>query len=44
VNWYFNRNFKMQANYDQTAFDGGGAGGTDLHTEKAIFTRMQANF
>jgi phosphate-selective porin OprO/OprP len=44
VNWYFNRNFKMQANYDQTTFDGGGAGGTNLHTEKAIFTRLQANF
>jgi phosphate-selective porin OprO/OprP len=44
VNWYFNRNFKMQANYDQTEFNGGGVGGTDLHTEKTIFTRMQANF
>jgi len=44
VNWYFNRNFKMQLNYDETEFDGGGAGGTDLRTEKAIFTRIQANF
>jgi phosphate-selective porin OprO/OprP len=44
VNWYFNRNFKMQLNYDETEFDGGGAGGTDLRTEKTIFTRIQANF
>ena len=44
ANWYFNRNFKLQFNYDQTEFDGGGAGGTDLRTEKAIFTRIQANF
>ena len=44
VNWYFNRNFKVQLNYDQTNFDGGGPGGTDLRTEKAVFTRIQANF
>jgi phosphate-selective porin OprO/OprP len=44
VNWYFNRNFKVQLNYDQTEFDGGGPGGTDQRTEKAIFTRIQANF
>jgi phosphate-selective porin OprO/OprP len=44
ANWYFNRNFKLQANYDQTEFKGGGPGGTDLRTEKAIFTRIQANF
>ena len=44
LNWYFNRNFKIQVNYDQTDFDGGGAGGTDRPTEKAIFTRFQANF
>jgi len=44
VNWYFNRNFKLQFNYDQTQFDGGGAGGTDMKTEKAVFTRIQANF
>lgn len=44
VNWYFNRNFKIQVNYDQTEFDGGGPGGSDLRTEKALFTRIQANF
>jgi len=44
VNWYFNRNFKVQANYDQTAFNGGAAAGADQPDEKAIFTRIQANF
>lgn len=44
ANWYFNRNFKLQFNYDQTQFDGGGTNGTDRNTEKAIFTRIQANF
>ena len=44
ANWYFNRNFKIQVNYDQTDFDGGGPNGSDLHTEKTIFTRFQANF
>jgi phosphate-selective porin OprO/OprP len=44
VNWYFNRNFKVQLNYDQTEFDGGGPGGTDRRTEKALFSRFQANF
>jgi len=43
VNWYFSRNFKIQVNYDQTEFDGG-AGGGDQPTEKALFTRFQANF
>ena len=44
VNWYFNRNFKIQVNYDQTKFHGGAAGGADQPTEKALFTRFQANF
>ena len=44
VNWYFSRNFKIQVNYDQTEFDGGAAGGADQPTEKALFTRFQANF
>ena len=44
INWYFNRNFKVQLNYDQTEFDGGGPGGTDMQTEKTVFTRIQANF
>lgn len=44
VNWYFSRNFKIQVNYDQTAFEGGAAAGGDQPDEKAIFTRFQANF
>jgi phosphate-selective porin OprO/OprP len=44
VNWYFSRNFKIQANYDRTEFDLGAAGGTDRPAENAIFTRFQANF
>jgi phosphate-selective porin OprO/OprP len=46
VNWYFSRNFKIQVNYDQTSFKGGGtvAQGGDKPDEKAIFTRFQANF
>jgi len=44
VNWYFSRNFKIQVNYDQTEYDGGAAAGADMATEKALFTRFQANF
>jgi len=44
VNWYFSRNFKIQFNYDETKFDGGAPGGADQPTEKALFTRFQANF
>src|SRR5258706_1378934 len=44
LNWDFNRNFKIQLNYDQTEFEGGGPGGNHLKTEKAVFTRFQANF
>ena len=46
ANWYFSRNFKIQVNYDQTEFDGGGTAaiGGDRPDEKAIFTRFQANF
>ena len=44
VNWYFSRNFKIQANYDRTAFDLGATGGADRPAENAIFTRFQANF
>lgn len=44
VNWYFSRNFKIQVNYDQTAFEGGEVAGGDRPDEKAIFTRFQANF
>jgi phosphate-selective porin OprO/OprP len=44
LNWYFNRNFKVQLNYDVTAFEGGAPNGGDAKDETAIFTRLQANF
>lgn len=44
LNWYLNRNIKLQANYDQTRFSGGAANGRDLPDEKVLFTRMQAAF
>ncbi|HWA13844.1 MAG TPA: porin, partial [Burkholderiales bacterium] len=44
LNWYFNRNFKVQLNYDVTAFEGGAPNDGDAKDEKAIFTRLQANF
>ncbi|WP_372012330.1 OprO/OprP family phosphate-selective porin [Pseudoxanthomonas sp. 10H] len=44
VNWYLNSNLKLVANYLQTGFDGGAAGGADRATEKAVFTRLQVAF
>jgi len=41
VNWYLNRNVKLQVNYDQTSFDGGAAAGADRIDEKVLFTRVQ---
>ena len=44
VNWYLTSNFKLVANYTQTAFDGGAADGADREDEKAFFTRAQFSF
>lgn len=44
LNWYLTGNFKLVANYTQTAFDGGAAGGADREDEKAFFTRAQLQF
>ena len=41
VNWYLNRNVKLQVNYDQTSFDGGAPAGADRKDEKVLFTRVQ---
>ncbi|MBI3526695.1 MAG: porin [Betaproteobacteria bacterium] len=41
LNWYLNRNIKVQINYEETHFDGGAAIG-DRPPEKAILTRFQA--
>ena len=44
LNWYLNRTLKLQFNYDRTRFEGGGAGGRDLPTERILFSRFQAAF
>ena len=44
ANWYLNRNVKLVLDYEQTAFNGGAAGGADCETERVIFTRAQLQF
>ena len=44
VNWYLNRNVKLQANYDQTSFDRGAPAGADRIDEKVLFTRVQVAY
>ena len=39
VNWYFNRNLKLQLNYEQSAFKGGSTTG-NRQTEKVILSRF----
>jgi phosphate-selective porin OprO/OprP len=41
LNWYLNRNIKVQVNYEETHFDGGAPNG-DRVPEKVILTRFQA--
>lgn len=41
LNWYLNRNFKVQINYEETRFDGGATNG-DRVPERVILTRFQA--
>ena len=41
LNWYLNRNIKVQINFEETHFDGGAVSG-DRPTEKVILTRFQA--
>ena len=43
VNWYFNRNLKLQLNYEQSAFKGGNTTG-NRQTEKVILTNFQIYF
>jgi phosphate-selective porin OprO/OprP len=40
LNWYLDRHVKVQLNYEETHFDGGGVGG-DRVPEKVILTRFQ---
>ena len=44
MNWYLNRNIKLQLTYDQTSFEGGAPGGQDQDDEKILFTRFQAHY
>jgi phosphate-selective porin OprO/OprP len=44
LNWYLTSNFKLVANYTQTAFDGGAPGGADREDERTFFTRAQFQF
>lgn len=45
LNWYLNRNFKVNLDYENTWFNGGGGGSTrvplDRETERVLFTRFQ---
>lgn len=43
LNWYLNRNFKFQLNYEQTDFTGGGAQG-ERPKEHAILSRFQISY
>lgn len=42
VNWYLNKNYKINFDYEQTSFDGGAKKG-DRETEKAFLTRFQVS-
>ncbi|MFN5589435.1 MAG: OprO/OprP family phosphate-selective porin [Holosporales bacterium] len=44
LNWYLNRNLKLNANYSHTTFDGGAAANQDRETEKVFLTRVQVRF
>jgi len=50
LNWYLNRNVRVDLSFSQTRFDGGGAGGNGppgnvtRQTENVLFTRMQLAF
>jgi len=44
LNWYLNKNIKLQTSFDQTRFEGGATEGGNLPTEKVLFSRMQAAF
>jgi phosphate-selective porin OprO/OprP len=50
LNWYLNRNVRVNASYSHTTFTGGGAAGTSApasvtqHPEDVFFTRIQLGF
>lgn len=43
LNWYLNKNIRVNLDYEQTYFSGGGTAG-DRPTEKVLFTRLQLAF
>lgn len=43
LNWYLNRNVRMNLHYEQTRFEGGAASGA-RPTERVIFTRLQLKY
>jgi len=43
LNWYLNRNFKFQLNYEQSDFTGGGAQG-ERPKERAVLGRFQISY
>lgn len=43
-NWIINDNAKLYIDFEQTRFEGGGAGGTNRKTENVILNRYQLNF
>jgi phosphate-selective porin OprO/OprP len=44
LNWYFNRNLKLAADYERTRFARGAPNGADRSAEHALFTRFQIAF
>jgi phosphate-selective porin OprO and OprP len=44
LNWYINRNLKLQFNYERTLFQGGAPDGGDMGSEDAFLTRFQLAF
>jgi phosphate-selective porin OprO/OprP len=44
VNWYLNKNVKIQTTYALTKFDSAFAGVRDREDEKALFSRFQVSF
>ncbi len=44
VNWYPNRNLKVQLDYERTSFAGGAPGGRDRESESAVLSELQVAF
>jgi phosphate-selective porin OprO/OprP len=50
LNWYLNRNIRINASFSHTAFTGGGGAGTTApaivtrQPENVLFTRVQLSF